>query len=575
MKKLLIFLVLAGLSGPAPVRAQQYGWQWAARYGGVYRFFMGAVIPSATALATTVTPDGGLAVCGAYSGPLTFENPTQTFAAASNTTNGYVTKYSATGTRLWSSALVSGGFNEDEATQVGTDGLGRVYVSGTYDANVIALPNPTQLSGPGTYLARYDGTLGTPLTLRKILTGLEPLTAMRVNSAGEVFLAGQAGGANQLVGYPVTTVAGRPLTPYVAKQDPVTGAVLWASSLLPGANSSAQITDMAVSFTGEVLISGTFRGVVSFGSSAGLFSYDQNNQPRNSAFLVRYDANSGAVRDAQEMPLAFRLLTTAAGKVLIVGNPSASFLLNSTNVVVAPGTGLSERDIFIGELNGSLGLSQVLFSGGGPGAQSILDAAINPVTGSVVLQLSYSSTPQIGTLTFEPATSTFSPTALVQFTPTGVPQRTLPVTSPVSAYAFNSTRVAVSATDDPFLVIPVATAGSQFGSLPRVDLLYPGGVTLAVAKAGLLLGTAPAAGRAAPLGLFPNPARESVTLTASGSVGGTVHLIDALGRTCWQGTTGSDARISIPVAALAPGLYVVRVTRPDGRSVSQRLTVGP
>lgn len=574
MKKFLIMLTLAGLNCLRPVWAQQYGWQWAARYGGVYRSFMGTVLPSASALAVAPTPDGGLAVCGAYAGPLTFENPTQTFAAGFNITNGYVTKYSATGARLWSSVLNSSGFNEDEAQQVGGDGLGRVLVSGTFDASVQAPPSSLSLSGPGTYIARYDGTLGTLLTLRKVLTGLEPLAAMRVNSAGEVFLAGQAGGANQLVGYPVTTVAGRPLTPYVAKQDPVTGVVLWASSLLPGTNSDVQITDMSLT-AGEVLISGTFRGAVGFGSSQGLFSYDQNNQPVSTGFLARYDATSGVARDARTMPLAFRLLTKATNRVVIVGNPSASFTLNSTNVVVTPGSGQSEQDIFVAELDGNLNLSQVLFSGGGPGAQSILDAAINPVTGSVVLQLQYTSTPQIGTLTFTPATPTFSPFALVQFTPAGVPQRTLPVTSPMSRFAFNSTRVAVSATDDPFLVIPVATAGSQFGSLPRVDLLYPGGVTLAVAKAGLLLGTAPAAGPAAAFELFPNPARESVTLSASGLAGGIVHLIDALGRTCWQGTTGSDARTSIPLAALAPGLYVVRVTRPDGRSVNQRLTVGP
>ncbi len=71
--------------------------------------------------------------------------------------------------------------------------------------------------------------------------------------------------------------------------------------------------------------------------------------------------------------------------------------------------------------------------------------------------------------------------------------------------------------------------------------------------------------------LYPNPATETVTLT-SAEAGATVTLFDGLGRTV--STSHLAPRTShLNLRGLLPGLYVVRLTRPDGRVTSQRLVV--
>ena len=595
MKPNTLFLALfLALSGAATAQAQQYDWMWAKRLGGVYTTILNNPAPSITAKTMTATPDGGVVVGGSYSGPLTVEEPTQTFTFPNGLTGGFITKYSATGTRLWSHTLNGiGPINEDEVRDIGTDATGTVYVSGRFNGRLNV--SPTILNGPGSYLSRYDGTSGNLLSIRKITTGVATLTAMRVNAAGMAYIVGKVGGPNQLVGYPVIPDPNASLTTYVAAQDPVSGIVPWVNSLIPRryspvqiANSTVQVTDLAIMSTGMVVISGTFSGEVDFGSTntpAGisyLRSIDVNNQPVTSGFIVTYGGITGQVGSLLATPLPFQLLTANAGRLFVVANPTTSFTFGATAVTVTPGTGVSEQDLFIGEINPPSSTQpmqpgQVLYSGGGPGRQNILNAVVNPVSGEVALALFYTDTPQIGTLTFAPATSpSTAKFAVVQFASDGTPRRVLAVPVPFGASTTGTVRVALSPTDDPLLAIPVSQNGngSQFGSLPATDLLYPGGTTLAVVKAGIVLAARdPKA--AAPLSLYPNPARDQVRVAVPGWPGARVSLLDALGRHCWQGELDPTAGATVPVASLTAGLYVLRVTRPDGTTVSRRLTVAP
>ncbi len=62
------------------------------------------------------------------------------------------------------------------------------------------------------------------------------------------------------------------------------------------------------------------------------------------------------------------------------------------------------------------------------------------------------------------------------------------------------------------------------------------------------------------IGLLPNPATEDLTITYTPETTGNLLLRDALGRTVYAGSFGSDARRMLDVSNLAPGLYSVVIT---------------
>ena len=48
-------------------------------------------------------------------------------------------------------------------------------------------------------------------------------------------------------------------------------------------------------------------------------------------------------------------------------------------------------------------------------------------------------------------------------------------------------------------------------------------------------------------------------------------MLDALGRTVWAQPAGQAGLPILPLPALPPGVYTVRLTLTDGRTVGQRL----
>ncbi|MDO7884187.1 T9SS type A sorting domain-containing protein [Hymenobacter cheonanensis] len=79
-----------------------------------------------------------------------------------------------------------------------------------------------------------------------------------------------------------------------------------------------------------------------------------------------------------------------------------------------------------------------------------------------------------------------------------------------------------------------------------------------------------AAVAAAPLALYPNPAAAATAVSLPTLPSGTqLTLIDGLGRVARR----TAASPSLPLAGLAPGLYVVQATAPSGEQWASRLTV--
>jgi hypothetical protein len=78
---------------------------------------------------------------------------------------------------------------------------------------------------------------------------------------------------------------------------------------------------------------------------------------------------------------------------------------------------------------------------------------------------------------------------------------------------------------------------------------------------------------AAQLGVFPNPAHESVTVVANGLAGITGYeLVDVTGRIALSLGTSTTGTLTLSLQGIAPGEYVVRVRHADGSS-HQRIVV--
>ena len=81
--------------------------------------------------------------------------------------------------------------------------------------------------------------------------------------------------------------------------------------------------------------------------------------------------------------------------------------------------------------------------------------------------------------------------------------------------------------------------------------------------------TTPATREAAAFGLYPNPAHGSVGI--SGPAFARAAVVDAVGRTVWVQPAAQAGQPTLALPPLPPGLYTVRLTLDDGRSISRRL----
>ena len=101
------------------------------------------------------------------------------------------------------------------------------------------------------------------------------------------------------------------------------------------------------------------------------------------------------------------------------------------------------------------------------------------------------------------------------------------------------------------------------GQSPRGALMMRPVMTNNVATASS------AARQAAAYSLYPNPAHGTVTI--AGPAFARATLFDALGRTVWEQPATQTGQPTLSLPPLPPGVYTVRLTLADGRTVGHRL----
>ena len=130
-----------------------------------------------------------------------------------------------------------------------------------------------------------------------------------------------------------------------------------------------------------------------------------------------------------------------------------------------------------------------------------------------------------------------------------------------------------------FRIVPRTTLalGDIIPNLAHIVFDYNPPITTNTATTTVFIPTAIRANHTAlAWSAYPNPAAETVNLTAELKTGGlvTVDLFDALGRPVQHQTLTAPAgtlRQSLDVRSLAPGLYLLRLRLPDGSVSSQQV----
>jgi len=248
-------------------RAQEFA--WAAQVGGQPSL-------SDTASGVAVDDRGAVYTVGRFGGTADFDPGPGVFELTSvGSIDSYIWKLDAERNLAWAHRLGIDSVIDVEIESVTTDGLGNVYVCGSFGSTVDFDPGPgvVELTSAGVddgFVASYDGAGGLRWA-RNVVAGSQKGDAMAVavDGSGNVHLTGVfLGTADFDPGPGIVTMGSIPLQwdTFVTKLDGG-GNLVWVG-LLAG-TSFVNGTDVKVSDDGDVWVGGSFFGTADFDPGPG------------------------------------------------------------------------------------------------------------------------------------------------------------------------------------------------------------------------------------------------------------------------------------------------------------------
>ncbi len=172
---------------------------------------------------------------------------------------------------------------------------------------------------------------------------------------------------------------------------------------------------------------------------------------------------------------------------------------------------------------------------------------------------------------------------LFRFSATGTLQQRYPFVSQVltantggGRYGFFGVAQGLQPLSDSTLMLVAGGSDLTSSRIYLAHLRVPGlprVIDSHVVPAAQPLATRPARATGAELDLFPNPARETVTVRYHGTVPATLELRDALGRVVLRQELPAAGEAHLLVAALPTGLYTATLWVNGQRGPSQKLAV--
>ena len=334
--------------------------------------------------AMRLDPSGNIVVAGTFTGVSPLGGATLTSRGG---TDGFVAKYSPTGTLLWARGF--GGTQEERVTDLVVDLSGNVYVGGGFEGtagfdltgNAVVL---TSTGGEDGFITRFsaDGTVGWAVRFGG--SGLDEVSALAVDGAGNLF----AGGAFSAIatslptpGASIQSAGGR--DGFILSLT-TAGAVRWGVPI--GGTQDDAVLGLGTSPTSLLLVTGIFRGTVDVsrvGAGPVLISLggaDVFFAAYTSVGLLIRASSFGGSGDESMQPASLSL--DSNGNTILLGNFASSVDFDPGSGVNARAS-LSAADLFASRFDPS-GNFQSVITLGGTGLITAQRAIIAPDGGTLM-----------------------------------------------------------------------------------------------------------------------------------------------------------------------------------------------
>ena len=244
-----------------------------------------------------------------------------------------------TGLTAWSQRF--GSTLDDGGYSVATDGLGNVYVTGTFTGTVnFGGSNLVSAGGLDIFLAKYNAAGVHQWSQRFGGTSLDESNSVAVDASGNVVLTGDFSGTASFGGS--NLVSAGSLDAFLAKYN-TAGVHQWSQRF--GMTGDDEGNSVAVDGAGDVFVAGWFNLTTNFGGanlvSAG--SFDMVLARYNAAGVHQWSQRYGATGLESGTGIAL----DASGNIAVAGYFSGTSNLGGANLVSA-----GQYDIFVAKYNG-------------------------------------------------------------------------------------------------------------------------------------------------------------------------------------------------------------------------------
>lgn len=253
------------------IQAQAPDFVWARQAGGT---------EGDAASRIAVDASGNSYVTGIFRGIASFGT---TDLTSSGNADIFIAKYDASGNVLW--AKQAGGQDIDASKNIAVDNSGNSYITGEFQGS--ATFGSITLNSSGNYdafIAKFDASGDVLWAKQSGGAGLEVGRGIAVDSSGNSYITGYFDGSATFDSTTLTSSGSYDV--FIAKYD-ATGNFQWAE----GAGSSGEDfgRNVAIDGSGNSYITGTFRGLASFGSTMVSSSGIED------IFIAKYDASGNVL----------------------------------------------------------------------------------------------------------------------------------------------------------------------------------------------------------------------------------------------------------------------------------------
>lgn len=354
-------------------------YRWGARYGGAGS--------TAVSYSNAVDPSGNVVIAGVFWGTINLGGNNLTSAGGSDI---FVAKYSSAGVHLWSKRF--GGTSDDVAQSVAVDGVGNVFVTGSFKGTVNF--------GGGNLVAYYSG-FGTATTDAFVVKfnangshvwsksfgnfGNDTAYSAAVDSTGNVIVAGTFYGHVDVGG--TTLVSTNDSADMFLAKYASNGSLIWANRYGDGSTDNA--FGVAVDFDGNIFLTGAFMGSVDFGGGA-LTSMGSSSD----AVLAKYSPTGAYLWSKRfgdtGQDVGYSVATDPSGNVAVTGYFQGNVSFGG-GVIASHGS----LDTFIAKYSAD-GTHQWSYGLGGTNADEGFHIAMDGA-GSVIVAGTFQGTTDFGT----------------------------------------------------------------------------------------------------------------------------------------------------------------------------------